>query len=257
MPDLNKLKHYLTSNESKGNLNRFMRNKQRLVGYLLLTVLGIASIVLFWLASQNHKADATQANADTASHARVDGVLSTDFDQKNQLSALEQQQQQLDAIEKRIAALKKQGASSNAHNQQQREELLKQINKIIQSKQHKEMAHAGTNPQNRQYPQKATAGGSQYSSYGQATQQASDEQPNTMPFNSRGNGAGPIPVQSITFNYAKPVAYHPAPESFITVKLYRIMCQLAPSLKPYCSKGQTQMLPSTVSLIPCRFLCAC
>jgi conjugal transfer pilus assembly protein TraB len=127
MFDFSKIKKYFSGNgESSDNLNDFMKKKQGLIGISVLGFLVLGTVVLHSLAVSKHKASPIVDNNNKAT--AVDGILSTDFTQKDELSALEQQQDQVDALKKQLANLSK---SSEDDMSSQRDSLIKEIKLII------------------------------------------------------------------------------------------------------------------------------
>lgn len=110
---LSKISRYLKSenkeNSDSENLNTFMRKKQNLVGFILIVVFIIAIIVLHYLAntSKAHNRKITKNTISSNTDSVPDGVLSYDFSSKNSLSALEQQQSQIDQLNASILKLTK------------------------------------------------------------------------------------------------------------------------------------------------------
>src|SRR3990167_1355319 len=103
--NIEKIKTYFKDHQpSSENLNAFMRKKQNLWGFVVLLSLLLIFFVLHELAkNKTHKALASIAAIDKESVP--DGVLSSDFSEKNSLSALETQQQQIDQLNKSVEKL--------------------------------------------------------------------------------------------------------------------------------------------------------
>ena len=127
----------LGEGEGSSNLNRFMKQKQRLIGVCLLVVLCIAAFILQGLSSKKETHTRVHPHKKEVS---VDGVFSTDFTQKNELSALEQQQHQLDRLKKEIATLSALAAQHHDTNIAHKDALLKTINAILAAREHRASA---------------------------------------------------------------------------------------------------------------------
>ncbi len=117
--------------DGQTNLNQFMRKKQNIVGICVLALLIIMTLVLHFLSESKTK---TSAAVPQKKATTVDGVLSTDFTQKNELSALEQQQAQMDVLKKQLLALDKKAQAHEAGKAEQKAALLKEINVILSNR---------------------------------------------------------------------------------------------------------------------------
>ena len=120
-------KYLLGEGEGESNLNQFMKKKQSIVGVIVLVFL---ILFIFGLHSlSKHKKSALPKAEEIAT--AVDGVLSTDFTQKNELSALEQQQIQMDGLKKLFGVLKNQQDDQRMRLKDQRALIAKQVSAII------------------------------------------------------------------------------------------------------------------------------
>lgn len=101
---------------SSENLNAFMKKKQNLMGVLLTAAFVLAVIVLHHVASdrkdKNHNS-AIQANSQK-NNSVPDGVLTNDFSTKDNSSALEAQQNQIDDLKKQVSTLTKNVSNSHS-----------------------------------------------------------------------------------------------------------------------------------------------
>lgn len=133
MFEFNRLKEFIFGDGTDTqNLNQFMRKKQNIMGFCLLFVLILATVVLFSLSKS--KAGKKQPLKQVSVQA-VDGVLSSDFMKKNELSALEQQQSEVDRLSEAIRDLKKKNEESRANQNVQKSELINEINAILAKRQ--------------------------------------------------------------------------------------------------------------------------
>lgn len=100
---------------SSEKLNAFMKKKQNLMGVLLIVAFVLAVIVLHHVASdrkdKNHNAT-IQANSQK-NNSIPDGVLTNDFSLKDNASALEAQQNQIDDLKKQVSTLTKNVGNNN------------------------------------------------------------------------------------------------------------------------------------------------
>ena len=103
--NIKKIKMYFKDNHSSfENLNLFMKKKQNLWGCVVLISFLMIAFVLHELAKNKvHKIIAPVVLAENTNIP--DGVLSSDFSEKNSLSALEAQQQQIDQLNKHVEKL--------------------------------------------------------------------------------------------------------------------------------------------------------
>lgn len=112
-------KYFNEENLSKEKLNAFMKKKQNLMGFLFILTMLFAVIVLHHAASDKKEENRKVVIKPQASKndAVPDGVLTNDFTSKNNLSALEQQQSQIDQLNKAVSKLTnnlKSGSSKNS-----------------------------------------------------------------------------------------------------------------------------------------------
>lgn len=104
-----------------------MQKKQAIIGIILLVVLLITIMILYHLSRHQHEDTSSPQQQETV----TDGVLSNDFSQANQLSALEQQQVTIDKLTKALEKLRAQAKASKQDDTTRRTVLLKTINDII------------------------------------------------------------------------------------------------------------------------------
>lgn len=111
--NLDKVKTYFKDNQSSfENLNSFMKKKQNMWGCVVIISMLLLFFVLHELAKSNsHKKPLPVALEKSASVP--DGVLSNDFSEKNSLSALETQQQQIDKLNKHVEKLTDEVSNKN------------------------------------------------------------------------------------------------------------------------------------------------
>lgn len=132
MINLEKIKQYFFGEEDENTpLNRTMKNKQAIFGICFIIVMVILALILHALAT--HKKGSHAAPIAKPS-APIDGVLSSDFTEKNELSALEQEQQRLDLLEEKLKSIDKAQQESSSKKNENKAELLKEINGIIDQK---------------------------------------------------------------------------------------------------------------------------
>ena len=118
---IKRLKEYLLGDGGESsNLNDFMKKKQMLCGVIVVVILLILTLILHSLSSSKPSKRVTFDSHSTS----TDGILSTDFTKKNELSELDLQQKQMDTLQSEISHRKV--APSLSH-----QELLKQVNAII------------------------------------------------------------------------------------------------------------------------------
>lgn len=122
--------------------SRLMKKKQHLVGLVILVSCILVIVLLHQLSRSGRdsvpSSGAGNAAFDTrADSTRMDGVLSTDFTEKNTLSALEQQQQEMDRLTRLVVALRESAekaekkAASLAPSQSDKTALIQQIKAIL------------------------------------------------------------------------------------------------------------------------------
>ena len=105
--DIKKISQYFKNeNDTSENLNTFMRKKQNVWGCVVILAMLLIIFVLHDLSkgSKHPIAQPISENKITSDNV-PDGVLSNDFTQKNNLSALEEQQQQIDQLDKHVEKL--------------------------------------------------------------------------------------------------------------------------------------------------------
>ncbi|MCX7121693.1 MAG: hypothetical protein NTZ67_08000 [Gammaproteobacteria bacterium] len=114
--NLEKIKTYFKDNKSSfENLNTFIKKKQNLWGCVVILSFLIIVFVLHELAKS--KANKTILPVVSQKNITVpDGVLSNDFSEKNSLSALEEQQQQIDQLNKHVEKLTDEFGDKNKTN---------------------------------------------------------------------------------------------------------------------------------------------
>jgi len=178
--------------ENESNLNHFMRKKQTLVGIFVLAILIVATLLLHMLAEKNPKHSLMAHKKQATS---VDGVLSTDFTQKNEMSALEQQQEQMDSLRKQLETLNKQSQSAQLDKANNKGALIKEINKILSQRESLKAHKTVVKYSNPNVSQEKSA---PFSSSGQGS------------FSSNPSGIPLHPLETIRFNYKKP----PHPSAF-------------------------------------------
>lgn len=126
---IQKIKHLLMSDGAEAsNLNRFMKQKQNLIGCCVLVLLVVMVFVLHALSHQKAHHQTVKTPQKTTA---VDGVLSSDFTQKNELSALEQQQQQMDRLHKELKTLQQSSNAQQKNAAENRAALLKELNRLL------------------------------------------------------------------------------------------------------------------------------
>lgn len=110
--------YFKEENISKEKLNAFMKKKQNLMGFLFILTMFFAIIVLHHAASDKKEENRKVVIKPQAlkNDAVPDGVLTNDFTSKNNLSALEQQQSQIDQLNKAVSKLTDSLKSGNSQN---------------------------------------------------------------------------------------------------------------------------------------------
>lgn len=141
MFDINKIKALLVGDgEAETNINQFMQKKQMVMGVIAVVVLVI--LVLLFHSLSSNKSTKKVVNH-THKRAVADGVITSDFTEKNQLSALEQQQLEIKRIQHKLDTDKNNQAREKVDEKAARKKLLLTINQIIDSR---EKAHAAVTP---------------------------------------------------------------------------------------------------------------
>ena len=118
------MRHFLKEGENSKNAH--MKKKQNIIGALFLVLLSFLVFGIYFLSIKKEK---DHSHTNPYKKTDIDGVMSTDFYEKNSKSALEKEQNQLDLMKKKIEMLEKQkkeqkkGISEN--------EVVDQINKIL------------------------------------------------------------------------------------------------------------------------------
>lgn len=105
--DIKKISQYFKNeNITSENLNTFMRKKQNVWGCVVIVAMLLIIFVLHDLskANKHHIAQPISENKIKSDNV-PDGVLSDDFTQKNNFSELEEQQQQIDQLNKHVEKL--------------------------------------------------------------------------------------------------------------------------------------------------------
>jgi conjugal transfer pilus assembly protein TraB len=138
------------SNQNTGSLNSKMRKKQTLYGVIVLSIFLVLGLVLHGLAAKETSAPikkSTQAEG-------PDGILSTDFTEKESLSALESEQQEINRLTEHLEELSKKTAAieKSAHDAQKNDSqadstplmsasspLLKRLEKPLQAQNNQAM----------------------------------------------------------------------------------------------------------------------
>ena len=105
-----------------------MKVKQNRIGLIVIIVLLLLTLTLHFLSS-NHKK--TSVNSHQKTNTTVDGVLSTDFTKKNEMSALLQQQKQMDDFQKALEAIKNRRSKNNTSNVVNKSDLLNDVEQIL------------------------------------------------------------------------------------------------------------------------------
>src|SRR3989338_8978935 len=105
--DIKKISQYFKNeNAPSESLNTFMRKKQNVWGCVVIVTMLLIVFVLHDLSKANKHPIAQPISENKTTSDKVpDGVLSDDFTQKNNLSALEEQQQQIDQLGKHVETL--------------------------------------------------------------------------------------------------------------------------------------------------------
>ena len=106
--DIKKISQYFKNeNATSENLNTFMRKKQNVWGCVVIVAMLLIVFVLHDLSKgkKHHIIQQPLSENKTTGDKVPDGVLSDDFTQKNNLSALEEQQQQIDQLGKHVETL--------------------------------------------------------------------------------------------------------------------------------------------------------
>lgn len=124
-------KYFFASDEGESNLNQFMKKKQNRVGIIVLVVMILFFIIIHALSE---KKQAINKKTTPSKIAVVDGVLSTDFTQKEELSALEQQQSQMDSLEGNLKKLNQDTEKNATDKKEEKKQLIDEINRIIEKK---------------------------------------------------------------------------------------------------------------------------
>ena len=194
MPKFKWIKRYFSGDgEGELHLNRFMKKKQNIVGGGVLAVLIILTCVLHSLSEKKVKQVAVVQPAQTAP---MDGVLSTDFTQKNELSALEQQQAQMDRLRQQVKKLSQQLLTQKGSVTDHQAALVRKINAIIEKREAQQKEEQGAPAQHAH--QKTTAQGipfsnAEVSSTGHDVRDLTQENPSH-------------PMETIAFHYDTPQA---------------------------------------------------
>lgn len=101
-----RLQYFKNDEQPSDNLNSFMKKKQNIWGCIVIVIMISVIIILHSLAASKAPHPLHKAVSSTEM-SPPDGVLTTDFSEKENLSALEDQQQQIDALNQHIKALSK------------------------------------------------------------------------------------------------------------------------------------------------------
>ena len=137
------IKKYITGNgENEPNINQFMKKKQNIIGICILSVMVIVIIILHSLAKTPPKRiDHTPKNMPV-----MGGVITSDFTQKNELSELEKQQEEMDKLTNKLLKLKKETHINTSKQDQSKQELIQKINEIMAKKEalNKQTSHPTT-----------------------------------------------------------------------------------------------------------------
>src|SRR3989338_1606694 len=114
--DIKKISQYFKNeNATSENLNTFMRKKQNVWGCVVIVTMLLIVFVLHDLSKgkKHHIIQQPLSENKTTGDKVPDGVLSDDFTQKNNLSALEEQQQQIDQLGKHVETLSSEFTKKN------------------------------------------------------------------------------------------------------------------------------------------------
>jgi len=132
MSKFKNLKKYIFGDgEDESNRNQFMKKKQNIIGIIVLVLLALSILGLHSL-SKSKKTALPKAKEEKVTS--VDGVLSTDFTQKNELSALEQQQAQMDDLKNEFKSLANRQTEQKKSGAEQKEAIAKQVNAILKNR---------------------------------------------------------------------------------------------------------------------------
>lgn len=122
-----KLKAYFHKDAGQ-NLNQFMKRKQNVIGIILLFIIILSTVILHVL-SENKKV--IQKPIDLRKQAKLDGVLSSDFTAKDEISELEKEQQQVDSLKNQLALMQKKNNNQSTDAKSQHDDILMQVKKIV------------------------------------------------------------------------------------------------------------------------------
>ena len=129
MPLFERLKRYvLEKGGDESNLNQLMKRKQNRIGLCVLVVLIVVTVVLYHLSQKESRRVVPLKEKQVIA---MDGVLSTDFTQKNELSALEQEQERMDQLRKELARLQQTTKENKQNQSKNKVALLKAMHAIL------------------------------------------------------------------------------------------------------------------------------
>lgn len=181
MIDFKEIKKKLLGQESDSSLNQSTKKNKVVIGFFT----GLAALVIVAIIGSLAKEEKPASHHKKSKPATISGVISTDFTQKNELSALEQQQGEIKSVKSAISKLGKDFRSEIKRSQS---ETLKEAKAILNKRIKKE----GTK-------HSAKEGGAMLSRLGH---RASDI--NTKLIHSRVLPAE-VELSSLSFHYRQPI----------------------------------------------------
>lgn len=121
--------------EGEKSLNRFMKKKQMLYG----VIFGVCIAVLFITVNvlSNHGSQDQEGGVKKVQTTDVDGVITEDFNEKNEESALEQQQSKVSLLQKKVEDMEKRIKESQKNNSgriEMNEAKVKQIEALYKAR---------------------------------------------------------------------------------------------------------------------------
>lgn len=129
MFNFNSLKSKFSDSSEEGGLNFSMKKMQGWIGFVTVLILMVVFFVFSSLFS-------TKPIKPVLNHKKtdIDGVLSTDFVKKNEISALEKQQQTINHLEAKIKDMESKNNLGEEKSSKERSEIIAKINGIIEKK---------------------------------------------------------------------------------------------------------------------------
>jgi conjugal transfer pilus assembly protein TraB len=124
-------KYLLSDGESESHLNHFMKKKQNIIACFALFIIVIITVVLHTLSQEKTAPKPIVSEQKTTETA---GILSTDFTKNNTLSELDQQQLQMDRMQKQLSALHQQAQANQTKIKNNRAAMIHKIVGLTKNK---------------------------------------------------------------------------------------------------------------------------